>query len=273
MTSKANDIESPEFGLADIVRFFRKSWLLILTCSTTGLIAAVVFLANAPRHYEATVYIQISEIMQDPEKYTVVPLETPAMLVERLRLPFSYTADALRSCGVARGKSEEAMVSSIRVNAPRGLDSVVIIKLRRPGLDLAGQCATGIFEMIQAQHTAMLEVRGDALQKDLDRYLNRLNRLKSQLDSFSSMKKDGLDFANYLIHLDEVLNLNNKIDDIEYLKGQVRSTRLISPINVSSDPVSPKRGIVIVLGILAGLLVGTLLGVGRALLVVGTRQA
>lgn len=87
------------------------------------------------------------------------------------------------------------------------------------------------------------------------------------------MKKDGLDLTvNYLIHREAVLNLLNKIDDIEYLKAKVMSTRLISPINVTSDPVSPKRDIVIVLGILAGLLVGTLLGVGRALLAAGTRQ-
>ncbi len=128
--------------------------------------------------------------------------------------------------------------------------------------------------MIRAQHRAILEVKGDELQKDLNRYLSRL---KSYQDSISSMKKDGLDLTvNYLIHREAVFNLLNKIDDIEYLKAKVTSvelTRLISPINVTSDPVSPKSDIVIVLGILAGLLVGTLLGVGRALLVVGTRQA
>jgi uncharacterized protein involved in exopolysaccharide biosynthesis len=274
MTNKSNEIESGEFGLADIVRFFRKSWLLILTCSTAGLVAAVIFLASAPRHYEATIYIQISEFIQNHEKYTAVPLESPTMLVERMRLPSSYTADALRSCGVAYGKSAEAMIASIRVSALPGQDSVVRITLRRPELDLAGQCATGIFEMIRAQHRAILEVKGDELQKDLNRYLSRL---KSYQDSISSMKKDGLDLTvNYLIHREAVFNLLNKIDDIEYLKAKVTSvelTRLISPINVTSDPVSPKSDIVIVLGILAGLLVGTLLGVGRALLVVGTRQA
>lgn len=256
--------------MADIVRFFRKSWRLILTCSMTGLAAAVIFLASAPRHYEATVIIQISEFIQNREKYNAVPIEAPTMLVERLRLPSSYTSGALRSCGVTNGKSAEAMVASIRVSAPRGLDSVVRMTLRRPEMDLAGQCATGIFEMIQTQHRAMLEVRGDELQKDLDRYLSRF---KSHQDLIANMKKDGLDLAvNYLIHREAVLNLLNKIDDIEYLKAKVTSTRLISPISVTSDPVSPKRDIVIVLGILTGLLVGTLLGVGRALLAAGTRQ-
>jgi len=268
MAAKENEINGDGFELTDIVRFIRRSWLLILASAATGLVAAVVFLLGAPRHYEATISIQIAQ-MTDIGKGVIVAVETPAMLAQRMRLPSSYSAEALTACGIAPGGVPEALVSSIRVSTPRDLGPVVNLTLRRTDRDLARQCATAVFAMVREQHTVMLQDNTNEIQKELEYYQSRV---MAQQELIASMEKGGLAVTViYLVQREVIGQLLKKIDDIEHRKARVTPTRLMSPVYVTSDAVSPRWNIVINLGVLAGLLVGVLAAVGRAVIVAEPR--
>jgi uncharacterized protein involved in exopolysaccharide biosynthesis len=263
MMSGVHENKAREFTLTDLIDFFRQSWILVLSSAAIGLVGSLTFLANAPEQFEATVSIQVAQLTQNLEKGIAIGIETPTMLAERLRSPSSYSSDVLRSCSNGQDGSAEALIESLKISTRHDLDSVVNITLRRANKDLARQCVTRIFEMIHAQHMAMLESRLGVLQKDLE---SNQERLRSYQESMGKMEKGGLALTvNYLLHIQLVTNLTDKIIDIERIKNSVTPARLISPVYVTPHPVSPNRDHVIMLGLLAGVLLGMLIAIGRVL--------
>ena len=122
-------------------------------------------------------------------------------------------------------------------------------------------CST--FDLFHAGHVAMLE---EAKQK-ISNYDVKLKEAKSIIARAD--KSNNALSATYLGTRDEVRQLTDEIMDLnDFISaGESRRAKLISPIYISEEPVSPKKLTSLLAGLLGGAFLGILWAMGRKALV------
>lgn len=257
-------------SLSDILAFFRESLWIIGGVGIAGVLGAGAFLMTTPPQFEARIQLEMAQIRNNAGGSNTgirgVSIEDPNLLVERLRMPSSYSAQAIQSCGFGESPaSAEAMAGLIKTVPMKKVPSVVEISLRRTSVDLAGQCARAVFEMIRQQ-------QADLSRPLIEQAQQRLNSIQAKLrenqNFLVKMEKANMSSAVYLSKRDETLYLMDQLAAIESILAPSDSyeTRLISPIYVSSNAVFPRKSLVLTLGAAGGLLAGLLLALGRRIL-------
>lgn len=252
--------------LLPVLKLLRSAWKVILAGGLGGAALATGYLAVAVPEYEASAMISMAQVptisnVNVNVNTTLVPvanIEEPAFLIERLRMPSTYTKAALEACGLGQSDVDaEAMSRMVVANRPRAVNLMIAISVRRDSPQLARQCVNGLFEMIRAQQAALAKPIEDDLQVELANFTARLSATRGDLEK---TEKQGLYQSVFLARREELAFLNQQILTLSQVASRIRPATLSAPVHVNSSRVGPKRLLVLIAATLAGLFGGLLLG-------------
>lgn len=252
-----------EISLFEISKFLGDNWKLILGIGLAGVVASGGFLAVASSQYAATALVEMAQVPNSNITQTT-SIEVPALLVERLKSPSTYTPEAIRTCGLdGVAASVEAMTRIVETTLPKNLGSIAQITVRRDSPELAKQCVGAVFEMVRGQQMELGKPYYDELKTIL---IGLQSRLRENQDYVAKAEKAGLYQTMYMARRDESIYLTQQINELQRTLSRNTQTRLVSPIYASPNKVYPKRALTLVLGTMAGLMLGLLLAIGRTML-------
>jgi capsular polysaccharide biosynthesis protein len=256
-----------EISLKDIVDFLVDSWKAIILTGLLGLIGSITYLLVTPNQYEAIAQIQMAQISVNSNNNTNVlgvNIEDPNLLIARLKLPTTYSAQEINACGFeSSANPSETLAASAKFSAVKGVGSMIELKINRDNKETAIACAKSLFENIKASQIEILRPYTEEAKTLLVKYQDRLTNSQSLV---SRADKSGAALsAAYLANRDEVKFLTEEILRLNTFitTADTRQTKLVSPVYASDNPVGPKKKMALVVGLFAGLFLGVLLMLGK----------
>jgi capsular polysaccharide biosynthesis protein len=255
-----------EISLKDIVDFLVESWKAIILTGLLGLLGSIAYLWVTPNQYQATAQIQMAQISASNNNTNPlgVNIEDPNLLMARLKLPTSYSAQEFKACGFESSATpSETLAASAKFSAVKGVGSMIELKINRDKKETAIACAKSLFENIKASQNEIIKPYTEEAKTLLVKYQDRLTNSQSLV---SRADKSGAALsAAYLANRDEVKFLTEEILRLNTFitTADSRQAKLVSPIYASDVPVAPKKKIALIAGLFAGLFLGLLLMLGK----------
>jgi capsular polysaccharide biosynthesis protein len=263
-----NSNNEDEISLKDIVDFLVESWKAIILTGLLGLVGSIAYLWVTPNQYQATAQIQMAQINANSNNNNTNPLgvniEDPNLLMARLKLPTTYSAQEIKLCGFeSSANPSETLSASAKFSAVKGVGSMIELKINRDNKETAIACAKSLFENIKASQNEIIKPYTEEAKTLLVNYQDRLTNSQSLV---SRADKSGAALsAAYLANRDEVKFLTEEILRLNTFitTAETRQAKLVSPIYASDVPVAPKKKIALIAGLFAGLFLGLLLMLGK----------
>ena len=254
-------IPEDEISFREILYFLMEYWRGIFLAGVFGIIGASILLWAVPNQYQATAQIKMAQIAIEDNKTKLFGsnIEEPNLLVFRFKMPTTYSNIEIGKCDFEdKAVSFNDLENAVTFSVVKDVGSIVELKVYRRSKEVAIACAQSVFEHIKASQSQMVEPYIKEAQQQLLKYQGELNNSQALL---SKADKSGTALsATYLAYRDEVKFLNEEVvrlkKFIEFT--DVGQTKLISPIYVSDKPVLPKKGVILLVGLFAGLLLGLL---------------
>jgi uncharacterized protein involved in exopolysaccharide biosynthesis len=275
-------MQDDEISLYDLWEKLRDGWKTVAVGLVLGIAGAVAGIVLISPKYEAVAVIQVGQVGQVGQgKVSGQPVEPPAQAVERMKAPaFQWrVAEALNDqawlqaiASSATGVSKALSLQVIKgtVGAP-GSDQIPLIELRTEGdsPEVAKRKAQAVVaELVKLHgelaHPALTRMHADlAVNRDklagAERDLVALTKLVeaagikddrfTQLALMTSLRiqKEAETFGQrqMIMALETALEV-----------PATQSARAIEGIFVSEKPVSPKKALLLALGVIGGLLAG-----------------
>lgn len=249
------------------LKALRNGWKIIVAGVALGALIGAGSMLVMPSVFQATAMISMAQVpsLNNDRSSPVIAvsnIEEPAFLLERLKIPSTYTPAAIEGCRlIASNMDAESMVRMISVGIPRSVGSVAILRIRAGTPEAAAQCATSLFEMIRIQQETMIK----PLELDLQHALSALEKRLSDVQSeMRRAEKEGRYETFFFAKRDELLFLNQQIYALRRGIQRILPTQIVAPVYSPSGPVSPQSVLVLSAATLAGLFLG--------LLIVGVRE-
>ncbi len=263
-----NSNNEDEISLKDIVDFLVESWRVIILTGLLGLVGSIAYLWVTPNQYQATAQIQMAQISASSNNNNTnllgVNIEDPNLLMARLKLPTTYSAQEIKACGFESSATpSETLAAYANFSAVKGVGSMIELKINRDNKETAIACAQSLFENIKASQNEIIKPYIEEAKMLLVKYQNRLTYSQSLVSRAD--KSEAALSAAYLANRDEVKFLTEEILRLNTFITTVdtRQAKLVSPIYASDVPVAPKKNIAFIAGLFAGLFFGLLLMLGK----------
>jgi len=267
MTNEVLQTESNEVGLRDIVGFLKSNLKRIAVGGLLGLLFSLAYVVLTPNKYEARLQLQMAQFVQSNSNSNSNSesnnSEEPAALIQRLRIPTVYPVNVQQKCGMPEnGEFGDYLGGVLKVAVVKNVASAVEMTVSGPSSSRAKECAEAIVAMVTAQQRSQIEDRLVGRQAQVMEYKHALLEEQQQLEK---IRKSELGNFGYLAKLDKMSWLRARIDALheEALLSQLHPAKLVSPIFAPSRPVSPRVKLVLLLGMMAGLMLGLLYALGR----------
>lgn len=260
MQDEALQTQGEEISLKDMVYSFKANWKRIVFFGVAGLLISSAYVLVAPREYVAAWQMQMAQVSNNN---SLNNSEEPAALIERLRFSTAYPVEVQQKCGMQNDEEVGAYLNKkLEVQVIKNLTKLVQFKYRANSPVQAKQCAEAIVTMIMVQQHSLIEENLAGRQAQLVHYQIALTEEQRKLEK---KEKSELVIFSYLAKLDKLSWLRSRIDALqeEALLSQMHPSKLIAPISVPSKPISPKVGLMLLLGISLGLMLGVLYALGR----------
>ncbi len=264
-----NTISEDEISLKDIIDFLSESWKVIVFSGMAGVLLGLGYGLIAPAKYQATANIQVAKVAG-------TDVEAPALLVEKLKMPMYYSQKTYVACNVM-DKLESGEVIAKRLKPTLAKTAPIItISYREESREVAQKCLESVLDDVRSNQSLLAK-------PIFESKANQLLNLKLKLESAEKIVKmlpknnTGFDFsdskfsastlllATTLSKENEIKDLRTTINDLEIalVEPQTKGAFLTTPIYAPQQKVSPKRTMILVGGLVAGLFIGLLLMMGK----------
>ncbi len=254
-----------EISLKDIIDFLIESWKLIFVTGLLGVLASIGYLLVTPNQYQAIAQIQVAQVSTGSIANPLgVNIEDPNLLIARLKLPSTYSAEAIKACGFENvSNSAESLAAITKFSAVKGIGSMIELKITRYSKEAAIVCAQALYENIKISQNEIIKPYVEEYKILLAKYQQNLinsQSLVARADKLGS----GLSAA-YLANRDEVRFLTEEILRLNtfIMIAEIRQAKLASPIYVADAPILPKKKNSLIIGLMAGLFLGLLFVIGK----------
>ena len=258
-----------EISLLEIVDFFRESWKQILVSGIVGGTLGVGYALISPSIYKATANIQVAKVAGSD-------VETPSILVEKLKMPMYYTQSTFTACNVMeREEPGDAIAKGLKPTLSKNAP-IISITYKEKSTEDAKKCLEGVLNDIPTNQNILakpiLESRNNQLAnlkqklESAEKILKILSTKNTNFDfSDSKFSASSLLLATTLNKENEVKDLLTKISDLEIAlaEPQTKEAFLTTPIYAPSARVEPKRTMIVLLGGIAGGVLAIAYLVGR----------
>lgn len=243
-----------ELGLVDIAMFLRRNWKPFVISACTGASLAVIFFALSPKQYEAISQMQVAQLVTNKNnngEASIINIENPAILMNRLKSPMTYDENILKVCQHSGNAS--AMAMAISSNIPKGATNTLEIKFKSESKDTSIKCLAELFLLIQSQEVKLTEPYLEEMNKQINEINGRIKVNQGILEKSAQLP---LGSWSYFFNLDEIRRLYSERDNLKNVINltQVYKAKLLIPPYTMDKPVSPNFYKVILLGLGAGII-------------------
>lgn len=259
-------MEEDEISLFDLYAKLRKGWRGILGGGLSGLIASVLAVVFIPPKYEAVAMLQAGRVAG-----TVV--EDPPIIVERLKSP-AFLVEIAQDVGdqdwqedIHDGEGRNVLTALV----PRTNPSVVEVRIKARSPEAAKKIADSATEMLIKRQNELSKGVLGKIRFDLDVAKEKLVRAENELSTLSKtvnstqVRDERFSQVSSLISLrlqkeSEMFGLRQTVNalEISLLSPATQSAKVLEDIFVSRKPVSPKKTLLLALGLVGGLLLGVM---------------
>ena len=256
-----------EVSILDIILFIKTFWKTIFLFGLIGILCACIFLWATPSRYEAVTLIQMAKI-STPQNPLGINVEEPANLISRMSSSTSLDSAVIAACGLSQLPGAGADLSkAIKLSIPKGLTSVVELKVTRSSGEGAKECAQSIFNQISTSQATMLELKKDSVKARLLILEERLRQDRQLLAKLDNSKSDAVSISYFAI-LSEKRALEDERDSlILTLSGQgLLGAEMQYPIAVTTKPVYPKKMPSLIMGLMGGMFLGLFIVLSRKII-------
>ena len=264
--NEVEGFEEDEISLYELWEKLRDGWRWIVGGVVAGGIVAGLALVVISPSYEATGILQTGKVAG-------AIIEEPATVVERLRSP-SLLIEIARDVGnedwieeVTAGAASKVLSAQV----PKGNPSFVELRVRAKSDEAAREIATvAMAKLIRRQD----ELSSETLKKirfDLDVANEKLKKADADLEMLVNAlttinMKDGLfSQVSLLTSLklqkeSEAFGLRQTVFAMELslLPPATQPAKVLEAIFVPTKPISPKKGLLLALGLIGGLFAGVM---------------
>jgi capsular polysaccharide biosynthesis protein len=266
--NKVENIELNEDGisLADIVDFAQKSWKTVALWSAIGLIGGAGYAFVATPKYLATANIQSAMVAGAGLTYTsganatgkvAYPyVESPALLVEKLKQPSYYSKPIFEACDLSDGAdSGSILANALKPTLVKNVD-LVSISYKAKSQDVALGCINAVSQSVAKNQENIAKPLLDARKAELSSLEQKANAVQ-KLEEITLNKNSVGNFndSRFLVSSLLITTANDLATQIRLIKSQLlppQTSPTEATVYVSPKPVEPRKLIVILGGLFGG---------------------
>ena len=264
-----------EISLMDIYEFLAGEWKFILAITFLGTSIGVVTSLNVPDQFEAQGLIQGARVAV-MHSTNSLDVESSATLAEKMRSPSYYDSKTVAACvGEDETGNSEIIAKALNANVV-GNSNFVSVVYRAKSKDRALKCLEQVLMVVVEDHKKLAEAHLTSLISSLDnakKTADELRKTSKLLESEASAEIKNVEHSlSALLLLDmhqlktqELFAVDNEIYRIESMLKvpNTQDAKFLTPVHVSEQRVSPRRGQIVMISSMAGLFFGVLMAFVR----------
>ena len=269
--------ENPEFAdneelsisFLNLMNFLKKTWKTVIVFIFLGIAIALTYIFLAPNQYEATAQIRLAQINFSLSSAPLgTPVEDQASLLARLQFPGNFGKSTIQACGYEdRPQPSQALAKNLKFSIAKGMVNIIELHLLAPSIEKASECVKAVVTQVGLLQQEMISPYVDDAKAELlidNERLDSARRIIAKADqsgnAFSAISLAARDEMTFFLAERE-----KKLALIR--SAEQRNTKLASPIFIGQKPVSPKKVICLLAGMLGGLFLGLANAICRQLIV------
>jgi LPS O-antigen subunit length determinant protein (WzzB/FepE family) len=232
-----------------------------------GIAGSVTYLLETPNQYQAVANIQVAKVAGSD-------VESPALLLEKMKIPTFYSQKTLSACNVTEKIDPGAIIAKNLKPTLSKTAPIINITYKATSIEDARSCLEAVLDDIRTSQNLLskpiLSIKAIqllTLKQKLESSEKFVNKLPNSNFDFSDSKfsSSSLLLATTIMKENEVKDLRVQISDMEIslVDPQTKEAFLTAPIHAPQQKVSPKRAITLIGGLMGGLLLGLLFMLGR----------
>ena len=281
-------VQDDEISLFDLWERLRASWRYVAGGTVIGLLGAGLALALISPKYEAVAVVQVGQTGQVGQvaqvglvgQVTTLPVEPTQLSVERMKTPtFQMVVaqgagiddwiDALRRSATAGSDYLSLQVSKATVGVGQNATPLMELRAKADSIENARKIAEVAIQELGKRQAEIAKPSIDRMQADLAIAKEKRQRAEEDLGSLSKLvatagiKDDRFTQLSLMnsLRLQKESELFFQRQLVAALEGALgppatQPAKAIEPVFVSEKPVSPKKALVLALGLVGGLLAG-----------------
>ena len=279
-------VQDDEISLFDLWERLRAGWRYVAGGTAIGLLGAGLALALISPKYEAVAVVQVGQTGQVGQvaqvglvgQVTTLPVEPTQLSVERMKTPTFQMA-------VAKGAGIDDWIDALRRSATAGSDYLSLqvskatvgqnaaplmeLRAKADSIENARKIAEVAIQELGKRQAEIAKPSIDRMQADLAIAKEKRQRAEEDLGSLSKLvaaagiKDDRFTQLSLMnsLRLQKESELFFQRQLVAALEGALgppatQPAKAIEPVFVSEKPVSPKKALVLALGLVGGLLAG-----------------
>ena len=267
-------MQDDEISLFDLWDKLREGWAVVVGALVLGIAGAVLALFVIPPKYEAIALVQVGQVGQVGQA-TPLLVEPPAQAVERLKSP-AFQLVVAESLGdqewidrlsISSAGATQHLSFQVMKTAP-----VIELKASADSSERAKVIAEATIRELAKHQTDIAKPMIDKMQADLAITKEKLASAERELESLSKMvmsagvKDERFTQLSLITSLRvqkeaEVFGQRQTIMAYEtaLMPPATQSAKALVATYVAKKPVSPKKSLLLALGLIGGLLAGVVL--------------
>ena len=281
-------VQDDEISLFDLWERLRAGWRYVAGGTAIGLLGAGLALALISPKYEAVAVVQVGQTGQVGQvaqvglvgPVTTLPVEPTQLSVERMKTPTFQMAvaqgagiddwiDALRRSATAGSDYLSLQVSKATVGVGQNATPLMELRAKADSIENARKIAEVAIQELGKRQAEIAKPSIDRMQADLAIAKEKRQRAEEDLGSLSKLvatagiKDDRFTQLSLMnsLRLQKESELFFQRQLVAALEGALgppatQPAKAIEPVFVSEKPVSPKKALVLALGLVGGLLAG-----------------
>lgn len=286
-----NENETPQeeqINLFDVWKKLREGWLAVVGGAVLGIAGAVLAIFLIPPKYEAVVVVQVGQVGQVGPVAQVglvgqvmtLAVEPTQLSVERMKTPTFQMA-------VARGAGIQGWIDSLGRSASAGGDYLSLqvskstighnaaplmeLKAKADSPESARKIAEAAIQELAKRHSEIAKPSIDRMVADLAIAKEKRQRAEEDLESLSKLvatagiKDDRFTQLSLMnsLRVQKEAELFFQRQMVAALEGALsvpatQAAKAVEAVFVSDKPVSPKKALLLALGLIGGLLAGVM---------------
>ena len=277
LAPRAETVKQDEIQLLDVWKMLVRQKNVIFVTLVIALMAAVAFLAIAPKEWEGTAVIRIGQVGRMAPDHPQ-PIETIGRAIDRMKLTPVFQDDVLSSLSIPLDSSNAIFIRK-HIDFEARQSDLIELKVIAHSPEEARTISDAMAKELSVTHAKMaepgiaeLKAQAAEISMELQNVLAERNRTIQAL--ISTSRSGGEKSLGEVALMGSVAgsSQNYIIRDLQRVSLEINQqlgstntfpTELIQKISVSDEPVFPSKPLILVSALILGLLIGSLVACFR----------
>ena len=278
--SGTEDFADEEISLFDLLEKLKQGWRSVVGGVVLGVLGAAAVLFAVPNQYEAVAVVQVGQVGQlasaaqmGMRQVSAVPAEPPAQAVERMKSSaFLFAvAKALGDQSWMVALQNGGGTSVLSVASPKGALQLIDLKAKGDSPEVAKKIVSAAIEELARRHAEIVKPAVSRLTLEADLAREKIKRAESELAKLDKLaagvgvKDERFTQISLMTDLSvkkeaEIFQQRQMLSDLDgaLTPPNTQAAKAIEDVFISEKPVSPKKGLLLALGLVSGLLAGVI---------------